>query len=115
MQNRTVRTTLTLPAKLLEATDRAVREGKAKSRNEFIAQALRSELAAQKRAEIDAAFSPMADDTQYQAEAMMIGNEFAQADWEAFQIGESQQWGGEKSTMLASIRLRVLSKQEFDL
>ncbi len=90
MDNRTVRTTLTLPAKLLEATDRAVREGKAKSRNEFFALALYHELEAQKRAEIDAAFAAMADDAEYQAEATKMDNEFAKADWEAFQIGESQ-------------------------
>ena len=86
-----VRTTLALPAKLLEAADRAVREGKAKSRNEFVTQALRRELAAQKRSEIDAAFAAMADDLEYQAEAVMISNEFVKADWEAFEIGESQQ------------------------
>ena len=91
MPNRTVRTTLTLPAEILEATDRAVREGKAKSRNEFVALALRREFTAQKRAEIDVAFAAMADDTEYQSEAMAIANELAKADWEAFQIGESQQ------------------------
>jgi metal-responsive CopG/Arc/MetJ family transcriptional regulator len=86
-----VRTTLALPIELLEAADRAVRKGKAKSRNEFVTQALRRELAAQKRAEIDAAFAAMADDIEYQAEAAMISNEFVKADWEAFEIGESQQ------------------------
>ena len=86
-----VRTTLALPIELLEAADRAVREGKAKSRNEFVTQALRRELAAQKRAEIDAAFASMADDIEYQTEAAMISNEFVKADWEAFEIGESQQ------------------------
>ncbi|MBD2434284.1 MULTISPECIES: ribbon-helix-helix domain-containing protein [Fischerella] len=91
MENSTVRTTLTLPGELLEATDRAVKEGKAKSRNDFIARAIRHELAAQKRAEIDAAFTAMAGDVEYQAEVRKINNDFAKADWEAFQIGESQQ------------------------
>lgn len=77
MENRTVRTTLTIPLELLEATDRAVQQGKAKSRNEFVALALRRELAAQKRAEIDAAFAFMADDAEYQAKVGTIGNEFA--------------------------------------
>lgn len=90
MENRNVRTTLTLPAELLEATDRAVREGKARSRNEFVALALRREFTAQKRAEIDVAFAAMADDAEYQSEVAMMSNEFATADWEAFQIGESQ-------------------------
>ena len=67
-----------------------MREGKARSRNEFVALALRHELAAQKRAEIDAAFAAMADDAEYQTEVAIMSNEFATADWEAFQIGESQ-------------------------
>lgn len=85
-----IETTIKLPADLLEATDKAVREGKAKSRNEFIARALRRELAAQKRAEIAAAFAGMANDAEYQVEALQIEAEFATADWEAWQLGESQ-------------------------
>ncbi|MGH2412637.1 MAG: ribbon-helix-helix domain-containing protein [Microcystaceae cyanobacterium] len=90
MKKQTVRTTLTLPAELLEATDQAVYQGKAKSRNEFVAQALRRELAAMKRAEIDAALAEMAQDPEYQAEVLKMEAEFATASWEAFQIGESQ-------------------------
>ncbi|NMG20746.1 ribbon-helix-helix domain-containing protein [Brasilonema bromeliae] len=91
MENQTVRTTLSIPVELLEATDRAVREGKAKSRNDFVARALRHELAVQKRAEIDAAFAGMGNDVECQAEAVMMSHEFAKSDWEAFQIGETQQ------------------------
>ena len=50
-----VRTTLALPDDLLAATDQAVKEGKARSQNESVPVALRHELAALKRAEIDAA------------------------------------------------------------
>ncbi len=89
MKNQTVRTTLTLPSELLEATDKAVREGKAKSRNELVAQALRRELAALKRAEIDAALAEMANDPEYQAEVLKMEAEFASAQWEALQLGES--------------------------
>jgi len=89
MKNQTVRTTLTLPSELLEATDKAVREGKAKSRNELVAQALRRELAALKRAEIDAALAEMAKDPEYQAEVLKMEAEFASAQWEALQLGES--------------------------
>ncbi|MBD2776208.1 ribbon-helix-helix domain-containing protein [Iningainema tapete] len=87
---RTIRTTLTLPAELLEATDKAVQSGKAKSRNDFVARALRRELAALKRAEIDAAFAQMANDAEYHAEAKMIAEEFASSDWEAWQLAEAQ-------------------------
>ncbi len=79
-QPGTVRTTLSLPADLLEATDQIVRDGLVGSRNEFIAMALRHELAAQKRTRIDAEFAFMADDAQYQAESLAIASEFATAE-----------------------------------
>lgn len=85
---QTVRTTLTIPAELLEATDKAISQGKAKSRNEFVTQALRHELATLRKAEIDAAFAAMVDDAEYQAEALQIEAEFATASWEALQLGE---------------------------
>jgi metal-responsive CopG/Arc/MetJ family transcriptional regulator len=86
MKANTVRTTLTIPNELLEATDLIVKSGKVKSRNEFVAQALRHELAALKRTEIDAAFGAMAEDVEYQAEALQIEAEFSTASWEALQI-----------------------------
>lgn len=90
MSNPTVRTTLTLPSELLKDADRAVSQGKAKSRNGFIAQAIRHELTAIKRAEIDAEFALMAKDTEYQTEARQIEAEFATASWEALQLGEAE-------------------------
>jgi hypothetical protein len=64
-------------------------EGKAKNRNDFVAQALRRELAIQKRSEIDAALAEMANDPDYQAEVLKLEVEFATAQWEALQLGES--------------------------
>lgn len=90
MEKQTIRTTLTLPYELVEATDKAISQGKAKSRNEFVAQALRHELAALKRAEIDAALAEMAQDPEYQAEVLKMETEFAAASWEALHLGESQ-------------------------
>ena len=89
MKTETVRTTLTIHRELLEATDKAVMEGKAKNRNDFVAQALRRELAIQKRSEIDAALAEMANDPDYQAEVLKLEVEFATAQWEALQLGES--------------------------
>ncbi|HLO48790.1 CopG family transcriptional regulator [Phormidium nigroviride] len=89
MENLIVLNDVALPSKLLEATEQAVKAGKAKSRDELITRALRKELLVIKRAEIDAAFAGMANDTEYQAEALQITEEFAQSDWEAWQIGES--------------------------
>lgn len=87
---KTVRTTLTLPLELVADTDEAVSQGKAKSRNEFIARAIQHELAALKRAEIDAALAQMAQDPEYQAQVLKMENEFATASWEALKIEESQ-------------------------
>ena len=94
MSTDAIRTTLLLPAELLEAADQAVREGKASNRDELVANALRHELAALERSAIDADFAEMANDVEYQAEARQIIAEFARADWEAFQVGE-QQYAGE--------------------
>jgi Arc/MetJ-type ribon-helix-helix transcriptional regulator len=85
-----VRTTLALPADLLSAVDRIVEEGKAHSRNEFVAAALRRELAARRRAEIDAAFDGMANDADYLAESSEIENELAGASWEALRVAEHE-------------------------
>jgi metal-responsive CopG/Arc/MetJ family transcriptional regulator len=89
MKNQTIRTTITLPAELLAAADRAVNQGKARNRNQFVAQALLHELEALKRAEIDAALAEMAQDPAYQAEVLKIEAEFAAASWEALRLGES--------------------------
>jgi metal-responsive CopG/Arc/MetJ family transcriptional regulator len=90
MQDTSTRTTIALPAALLAATDKAILEGKAKSRNEFIARAIQHELALMRRAEIDADIAQMAQDHEYQAEVLQMEAEFAVAQWEAFQTVESQ-------------------------
>ncbi|MEH1817685.1 MAG: ribbon-helix-helix domain-containing protein [Nostoc sp.] len=91
MEQQTVRTTLTLPKDLLEATDKAVQSGKARSRNEFVTRTLRRELAAQKRTEIDAALAEMANDVEYQAEVLQMEAEFAPAQWEALKLKETSE------------------------
>ncbi len=88
MNNRAVRTTVALPPDILEATDRAIRAGQARSRNELVATALRHELEALERAAIDAAFAPLASDADHRAEAQALRDEFAIADWEVFRRGE---------------------------
>jgi metal-responsive CopG/Arc/MetJ family transcriptional regulator len=90
MSNITTRTTIALPAALLAATDRAVTEGKAKSRNELIARAIQRELASIRRAEIDADLTQMGQDPEYQAEVLQMEAEFAVAQWEALQTIETQ-------------------------
>ncbi|MGH2458434.1 MAG: CopG family ribbon-helix-helix protein [Chloroflexota bacterium] len=89
MVTTAVRTTVTLPSNLLDELDRAVKEGRSRSRNELIANAIRRELAAQKRSAIDAEFAKMADDEEYRTEAETITAEFATADWEASRQSEA--------------------------
>jgi metal-responsive CopG/Arc/MetJ family transcriptional regulator len=88
MTSRTIRTTVTLPADLMEAADEAVRSGKARSRNELLVAALRRELEAQERAAIDAAFAQMANDPEYLAEARAMAEEFVIDEWKAFRNAE---------------------------
>ncbi len=88
MKESTVRTTFTLPSALLKATDQAVSEGKAKSRNQFVAKAIEHELAALRRAEIDTLLAEMAQDQDYQSEVLKMEAEFAPASWEALQLEE---------------------------
>jgi metal-responsive CopG/Arc/MetJ family transcriptional regulator len=90
MSSTTTRTTIALPAALLAATDRAVTDGKAKSRNELIARAIQRELALMRRAEIDADLAQMGEDSEYQAEVLQMEAEFAIAQWEALQTIETQ-------------------------
>ena len=84
-----VRTTITLPADLIDAVDRIVQEGHVRSRNELFLTALRHELAARERAEIDAQFAGLEDDEEAQAEAVAIAEESAVDSWEALLISEA--------------------------
>jgi metal-responsive CopG/Arc/MetJ family transcriptional regulator len=77
-----VRTTLTLPEDLLAAVDRIVDDGGARNRGDLIADAIRKEIVARRRQEIDDAFTAMGRDVEYQREATSIMNEFARADGE---------------------------------
>ena len=90
MTSNSIRTTLALPVGLLRAVDKLVRQGKARSRNELIANAVRHELAALERAAVDAEFRQMATDADYQREARQLLAEFGRSDWEAFSQTESR-------------------------
>ncbi len=91
MGTKVVRVTLTLPADLLEQVDRAVRQGQARSRNSFVAAALRRELAAAEAAAIDADLAGMAHDPLYQSDALVMAEEFVAEEWEALRAVEAQQ------------------------
>ncbi|MGN6756028.1 MAG: ribbon-helix-helix domain-containing protein [Thermomicrobiales bacterium] len=91
MASKTARTTLTLPADLLEQIDRRVANGGVRSRNSYVIIALQRQLEADEDAAIDADLAGMADDEAYLAEAREIADEFVLADWEALRLGESSQ------------------------
>jgi len=78
MTARRVRTTVALSVDLLEAMDAVVEKGAAESRNDFLEQAVRKQLAASRRAAIDAEFAQMASDRTYREEAVQVENELAE-------------------------------------
>jgi metal-responsive CopG/Arc/MetJ family transcriptional regulator len=92
---KNIRTTVSLPEELLAATDRAVSEGRARSRNEFLGMALQHELAALERARIDEAFTFMAEDPLYADVAEELAGEFDGASWEALRAVERRSGGRE--------------------
>ncbi len=90
MATRTIRTTLSLPIELLERIDRAVHEGQVRSRNALLETALRHELAAMEDAAIDAQLLGMAQDADYQAEALALAEEFGTAEWQVLTDTEAK-------------------------
>ncbi len=88
MNSDVSRTTVALPKALLDAADRAIEAGVAKSRNDLLAEALRRFLAEQRRTAIDAAFVGMATDTEYLAEAELLEKGLDRSSWEALQAAE---------------------------
>jgi hypothetical protein len=93
MSTERVSTTLALPAELLKAADQAIEAGKADNLDQLVANALKHELAALQKTTIDAEFAYMANDIEYQTEAHQIMAEFANADNEAFIIGQQFEAG----------------------
>src|SRR5207247_1050237 len=78
----TIRTTLALPSELLAEVDRIVRAGGAGTRNALIADALRRELKARRRLEVDGAFATMGTDPEDERLAEQIMAEFRESDVE---------------------------------
>ena len=89
----TCTTTVRLPRRVYEQAKCVVENekrglGPVVSMNDFIVRAVTAYLKMYKRREIDAAFAAMAEDADYQKEASLLAEEFAQADWEALKEGE---------------------------
>jgi hypothetical protein len=58
------------------------------SMNDLVVYALQAYLKLYRRRQIDQAFSGMAEDVEYQKEASLLSEEFADSDWEALRTGE---------------------------
>ena len=85
-----IRTTLDLPASLRDRIQSTIKQGAASSQNSFIVQALEEHLARLEETRIDAEFAQMAEDENYRTLQLQIVAEFAHADWQALQAGETQ-------------------------
>jgi len=87
--DRKVQKTLRLPNTLYEQAKTLVEEEKkAESINDFIVAALTAYVKAMHRKIIDDAFCKMAEDTDYQKEAILISEEFADSDAETIAIAD---------------------------
>lgn len=81
-----VRTTLTLPADLVEQVDELVRAGFARSREALFSEALRHELRRLERERVDAEIRKMAHDDAALEENRRVQAEFEDADRETSQM-----------------------------
>jgi hypothetical protein len=79
-QNTTVR----VPKHVYEQAKNVVRRSEMSSFNEFVVQAIEEKVRRLTEAEIDAAFAQMAQDEDYQRSSVVMAQEFAKSDWEAF-------------------------------
>jgi hypothetical protein len=85
-QNTTVR----LPKRVYELAKTAVERSEAASSfNDFVVQAIEQKLRQLTEAEIDAAFAHMADDPEYQRDAVALATEFEKSDWEASRVTDT--------------------------
>lgn len=85
-------TSIRVPEPLYERAKAVVEKREyASSINELMVEALAQKLAELEEAEIDAAFAQMADDPDYQRDAVALTREFAQSDWDAFQVGHKHE------------------------
>jgi hypothetical protein len=85
---RILQTTLRLPRPLYERVKIFVEQNKTGSVNDFVVTALSAYVRAVERKAIDDAFRGMADDKQYQREALLIAEQFAASDAEALELSE---------------------------
>ena len=87
----TLRTTVTLPANLVERSQRLINKGIVPSRNALVVAALEHFLLELERQEIDQQFAATNGDKEYQELNIRMSEEFADSDWEALHASEEGQ------------------------
>jgi len=85
---RNLQTTLRLPRQLYERVKSHVEREQTGSVNDFIVNALAAYVRALERKAIDDAFSGMANDMQYQREALQLAEQFESSDAETIELSE---------------------------
>jgi hypothetical protein len=80
-----------MPKHVYEHAKQVAGRAQVSSFNEFVIQAIEEKVRRLSEAEIDAAFTRMATDPDYQREANATAREFQSSDWEAFKFSESNE------------------------
>jgi len=87
-QFETIRTTVTIPASLMQRSQHFLDKGIVPNRNALVVVALERFLAELERQEIDRQFAAMVDDVAYQALNEQMAESFVASDWEALGLAE---------------------------
>jgi hypothetical protein len=87
------RVTVRLPKSIYDEARNLIEESvvPVDSLNDFLVTAIAAYVKLVKRKQVDAAFSGMAGDSEYQKVSRVISEEFAQSDWEALESTEGKQ------------------------
>ncbi len=83
-----MRTTITISESLVQQVDKLISQGEIKTRNQFIVEALEDKVRQIRDLQLDEKFVGMADDMEYQQEALEIEQKFTSSDYEVIKITE---------------------------
>jgi len=82
-----IQKTIRLPKSLLEEVERIIKYSRRmESTNDFIVKSMQLRISILKRRELDAKFSGMSKDTDYQRDAQLMSEEFESSDWETAKL-----------------------------
>jgi len=82
-----IQKTIRFPKPLLEEMEQTIRScRRGESSNDFIVKAMQLRISLLKRKELDAKFSGMSKDPDYQREAQLTAEEFESSDWETAKL-----------------------------